>query len=559
MRITTALGLALLLPLSAPASAQIQLSFQGEPYFDGAMKMSLEAPGHVGEVPLVAFGLLPLAPPAISDYGPYHIGLLLGVIPTAPIGADERMDLSFAMPTEDPGVVGVSLIVQGFLDNQLSNPASLTMAYPYFVPEDALVITSPNPMQQANFGDRVAYGDLNDDGHQDIIVGAWFEDYLGIEKSGRVYIFWGPDFATHLPLNPADPKPWGEMGIGLAVGDTDGDGIDDLIAVEDSGDGLVAGVGYIHVYGGGEDFLTTPTSTIPSPGGGLVYSFWGRAVTTGDFDGDSFDDIAIGVDKATVNGLTRAGRVDVYWGPDFTTRTEVISPEPEQDDNFGVHVASGDANGDGIDDLFEASCGDDVGGLMNVGSAHVFAGPDFHVLKSIPNPLPEATLPCFGWALHAADLDDDGLAEAIISDQRDRVFIFWGPSYQTYQLVPKPPTSTQNPFGETAYGDSFAVGDINADGVTDLIIGDPFDGELVGCPVTAGGLILGALGPFYSTFHRVGDFNPSCGSHFGWGLTLGDVDGDGRPEAIVGSDTADDGGIVNSGRVTILDLSEPGA
>ena len=555
MRSTAPFVMAMLILLSGTASPQIQLSFQGEPYFDGAMTMSLEAPEHVGEVPLIAFGLLPLTPPAMSDYGPYHIGLLLGVIPTAPIGPDDRVDLSFAMSTEDPGVVGVSLIVQGFLDNQLSNPATLTMAYPYFVPEDALLITSPNPMQQANFGDRVALGDLNDDGHQDIIVGAWFEDYLGIEKSGRVYIFWGPDFATNMALDPVDPKPWGEMGNGFVVADLDGDGIDDLVVAEDGGDGTLPTFGYIHVYYGDAAFSATPSLLIQSPGTGSVYSLWGRKLAVGDLDGDSFGDIVVGVDKATINGFALAGRVDVYWGPTFAVRAEVVSPTPGQDGRFGVKVACADANGDGIDDLFEASCGDDVGGLPNVGSAHIFTGPALQLYATIPNPFPAPGMPCFGLGMHAADLDGDGIAEAIVSDEKDRVFVFGGPDYTSYQIIPKPPSAIVNPFGETSYGYEYATGDINSDGLADLLITDIFDGDLEGCFIDGGGVVFGALGPYYSTFHRIIDVSPACENAFGWTLALGDIDGDNHLELIVGSVTADGGGVFNTGHATIFDLA----
>ena len=55
--------------------------------------------------------------------------------------------------------------------------------------------------------------DLNADGHSDIAVGAWKEDFAGVNRSGRVYVFWGPDHGTYTPLAPPNPKEFGEYGL----------------------------------------------------------------------------------------------------------------------------------------------------------------------------------------------------------------------------------------------------------------------------------------------------------------------------------------------------------
>jgi hypothetical protein len=61
-----------------------------------------------------------------------------------------------------------------------------------------------------------------------------------------------------------------------------------------------------------------------------------------------------------------------------------------------------------------------------------------------------------------------------------------------------------------------------------------------------------ALGPDYATFHNVYDKLPVPEDEFGMHFIARDLDGDGRPELIVGASFAADGGVSASGHVTIL-------
>ena len=547
--------------LTTGADGQVRLSFQGQPYFDGAMKLSLEAPAHVGQTPLFAFGLDPLLTPLPSEYGPWHVGLLLGVVAMPPIAADGLMQFGFAMPSEDPSSLGVPLVVQGWVpvgaSGLLSNPATLAMAWPNHLPGEALTYSSPNAMLQGNFGDRVAAGDLDDDGHMDLVVGARTEDFAGHDRAGRAYVFWGPDFVSSTTLDPQQPQAWGAFGTGLLVADLDGDGVDDLVVAESSGD-FAPGTGgppaWLHFYYGGPGFSASPVVSLPSAGAGYEVVTYGRELVAGDLDHDGDLDIAVGVPKATVGLLADAGRVDVLWGPDFLQRTVLTAPQPQASGGFGVNLAVGDIDGDGVDDLVESSCGTDVGGVVNIGSAHVYRGPGLQFQQVLDNPLPMGSQSCFGWQLHLGDLDGDGLDEVVVSDLRDHVFVFEAPSLLTWQVVPKPPTGTVNPFGETAYGDWLGTEDVNDDGFVDLVIGDPFDGEVGGCWPTSSGVVFAALGPFHATFQHIVDVTQACGDEFGWSFALVDLDGDGERELVTGAPTVDAPGVLNCGRVTVFEL-----
>jgi hypothetical protein len=537
--------------MAGTLSAQTQplLQLQGQPYSGGSMKLHLS--GTVGQPALLAYGLnpLPLDQPLYTGKGAWYVGSLVNLVSLGAIPSGGRIDLAFAMPPISPALTGIPIVMQGYVPFALSNSATLPLDEAYYVPAAALVLTSPQPQAGAKFGDRVATGDLNGDGAVDIVVGAWFEDYGGFDFAGRAYIFWGPSFTSTLVLDPPSPYPAGEFGDGVAVADFDGDGLVDLMVGEASGYPFSSvGPGYLYFYSGGPGFSPTPRLTITSAVAGLNADIFGRIHTEGDLNGDGFIDIAIGLPNATVGPLSLAGRIHVFWGPSFDTYTELVSPEPEANANFGSALAIGDVDGDGLANLIEGSGRDDVGSSENVGSVHVYTGPALSLSNTISNPLGLVAFSYFGDGLGTADLDQDGLADVAASDEFDHVFVFWSGTASNYSLIKKPPSGS-NPLG--AFGFHLEAGDVNGDGRPDLVIGNAFEGVLP-CSGSKGGMAHVALGPYFESFHTVIDKNPACGNEFAWCFKTEDLDGDGVGELIAGSPTADDGGVQNGGHLTIF-------
>jgi hypothetical protein len=88
---------------------------------------------------------------------------------------------------------------------------------------------------------------------------------------------------------------------------------------------------------------------------------FGRVVAWGDFDGDGFDDLVVGVALESLNGFDGAGAVHVIYGSasglrsqgsEFWTQDSPgIAGEVHEGAYFGIGVAAGDFNGDALDDL----------------------------------------------------------------------------------------------------------------------------------------------------------------------------------------------------------------
>ncbi|MBP0039473.1 MAG: FG-GAP repeat protein, partial [Roseofilum sp. SID1] len=245
-------------------------------------------------------------------------------------------------------------------------------------------------------------GDVNGDGLDDLIVGAYGADANG-GNSGRSYVVFGKSDGTTVNLSDITAGTGGfaidgEAGndfSGTSVssaGDVNGDGLDDLIVgAEDADPNGTANAGRSYVVFGKSDGTTVNLSNITAGTGGFALD--GEAAldgsgysvsSAGDVNGDGLDDLIVGADDADPNG-SNSGRSYVVFGKsdgttvnlsDITAGTGGFALDGEAAlDESGISVSSaGDVNGDGFDDLIVGAFGADPNGNRSGRSYVVFGG-----------------------------------------------------------------------------------------------------------------------------------------------------------------------------------------
>jgi hypothetical protein len=453
----------------------------------------------------------------------------------------------FTVPPLAPVLAGIPLVLQGYLPGKLSNPATLPLDQAYFVPAAADVLQAQSPQTSAHFSDKFAFGDFDDDGSIDIAVGAWWEKVGGMEKAGAVHVFWGPGMTTSTVLTSPTPKPWHLFGQGMSAADLDGDSVADLIVGEGGGSPAPAGgKGRLHVYAGSGSFPGLPAHSIESLWTGPGVEVYGRILQSADLNGDGDPDLIAGVPYSAQGGLLDSGHVEVFYGPTFQHGVVVDSPDPAESDFFGDSLGVGDINGDGIADVLEASGREDAGGVKNVGRMHAFDGPTLQHVFTLENPLSDGPNSRFGNVVLGIDTDGDGLAEVVVTDQRDHVFIFGSPAYSDDSLIRRSPDPGSNGGASASFGYFATAGDVNGDGLVDIVVGEPYGAGV--------GRVHVALGPYWATTHVLMDKLPEAGAHFGWGVGLCDIDQDGRDELAVGSELGSAGATPGAGHLAVFDL-----
>ncbi len=366
------------------------------------------------------------------------------------------------------------------------------------------------------FGSTLVSGDFNGDGYADLAIGASYEDHHATDAGvvevhyGGSDIFWIAriqDFAQDSPGLSGDPEKEDHFGWSLASGDFDGDGFDDLAigvvgeVVEEQLFVTNSYQGAVQVlYGGAEGLAPRATNffaqrDLSGAGDSEDSDHFGRSLAAGDFDGDGFDDLAVGVSGETWQGISHCGVVDiVFGGPGGLDRqrTQVLwqgtHPSlgtPETNDAFGYVLAAGDLNGDGRDDLAVGVPYEDVGTVRDAGAVVVAFGSaaglsaqGLFIDQDSPGvaDVPEVE-DRFGWALAIADLDRNGAAELIVGvpweNGTGAVHGFLGsasgPVLATSVQLFQPGSGA--PEINDLFGSSLASGDFDGNGYPDLAIG----------------------------------------------------------------------------------------
>ncbi len=143
-----------------------------------------------------------------------------------------------------------------------------------------------------DFGEPFLVGDVNDDQIPDLVVGA-----EGAGAVGKVYLFLGsvqgtwPNSATDADAIISGNRAGGLFGAGLALGDVDDSGRDDLIVGADAVDSI-SGPGTVYVFPDGEaEYTNTSRDATFRIDGPTALAGFGLDVRAGDVTGDQVDDI----------------------------------------------------------------------------------------------------------------------------------------------------------------------------------------------------------------------------------------------------------------------------
>jgi hypothetical protein len=388
-----------------------------------------------------------------------------------------------------------------------------------------------------------AAGDVNGDGLADLIVGAYLYDTEGANNfnNGRSYVIFGRTATSAVNLSAIAGGTGGfaingqaasgdQSGISVsAAGDVNGDGLADLIIGAHLVDasGTDSGRSYV-VFGKSSDTTAINLSAVLGGTGGFAINGQGASdgsgfsvSAAGDVNGDGLGDLIVGA-YLNDSGGADAGRSYVVFGRTATTTID-LSAVAGGTGGFAINAQAagdlqgrsvsyaGDVNGDGLADLIVGALQNDAGGV-DAGRSYVIFGRT---------------------ATAAVDLSAiaDGVGGFVINAE---------------SAGDNNGTSVSN------------AGDINGDGLADLIIGahkNDTGGADTGRSYVVFGRTAGSAIDLSAVAAGTGGFainGQAAGDATGWSVAAaGDVNGDGLADLIVGARVNDTGG-TDVGRAYVI-------
>jgi hypothetical protein len=431
------------------------------------------------------------------------------------------------------------------------------------------------------------YADFNGDGFDDLAIGVPGED----SGAGMVQMLYGAASGlsatgsqswTQSSISGADPSESGDrFGVALAGGDFNKDGFADLaIGAPGEDIGSIVDAGAIHVLLGSATGLTSTGSKFFHQNSNRVRDIsetgdnFGAALAAGDFNGDGFFDLAIGVPAEDVGASTDAGMVQTLYGapsglipgfnPPWTMNDPNIPGDPNAFDYFGTSLAAGDFNNDGRDDLaigvpYQDSGNSDSGAVVTMfGTTNGLSaiGSDLMIIPDQGQIL--------GLSLAIGDFNGDGfddLAAGAPFDNTGSVpnageIVVWHGTPTTSLVFSQ--NLNQGLIGATNesndyFGTALSAADLTGDGVDDLAIGVP--GEETGATQNVGQVIVipgSALGFVFGQSVYITDLSGATDDQIGETLTLGNFDNSGSVDLAIGVPHDDVGSAIDAGSVIVI-------
>lgn len=406
-----------------------------------------------------------------------------------------------------------------------------------------------------SFGQAVSdIGDINGDGIPDVLVGAPYDTgFVAGQRPGQAHVRSGRNGSTitlPFPLamfGAADGDEFGHSVDGLP--DIDGDGTADLIV--GAPQGSASGVGYASVISGGTGLIISSPPLLPTGAPNVTVGGFGYDVSdAGDVDADGVNDYIVGAPFTAIGtgtGSVHFGMAQVYSG---ATGVNLLFAATGLNGLFGPNTlaymgisvgSAGDWNGDGWDDVV-------CGGYnpLGTGFARIYSG---RYISTGVGPSILATLQGngtsdgFGISCHAAgDVNGDGLGDVIVGTWFGNYCeVFTGST--TTQFNP-PALYTFSRPNATGFGFAVSGGqDVNGDGTPDVIAGPggaswTNNARAIVFSGATGGVITRYTGQANEYFAIALDLTP-------------DINGNGRAEVLVGAPNARVG-TIDPGEVSLF-------
>ena len=404
------------------------------------------------------------------------------------------------------------------------------------------------PEDFSELGFAVAAGDINGDGYDDAVLGVPEADAGVLINTGRILVRFGPAFADSTTILPPAPQASSDFGSALACGDIDGDGFADVIAGAPD-----ESVGITSDVGRAYVFYgpsLTTSAPIDLPGLAASSDF-GRAVALGDINGDGNLDIFVGAPEAPVSGQTAGIVASAFDGVTLALITTRSNPAPNSGDQFGIALATTDVNGDGTTDLIVGEPNGSVGALVEAGRVHVYQGPGLIASAILNEPVPQQSAE-LGRALAAGDINGDGFGDfaAGVADGQPLGVVDAGEVIVFFG----PGFSTvqlREPTIEMGadFGSALAIGDVNGDGNDDLVVGaEDATGDSSAGAKSDAGEAFVFYGPTLTTNEQLVPVVVHDDDDFGFSATMGDFNNDGLADPLIGAKDGEVTGILDQGR-----------